>query len=423
MSKYRKRYTFYYRIYRRLRYLRYVRKLRKAKKRTSREFERQEVLERNRLIKEQERLERESEKQKKQQDRHLDQENRELLKEEQRKDLLENADKYRLEEETRKSIIKKERWFKNHRRKRMFRFYLKVCRKNTISFITTFNPVNLPILFRYIRKNRQGVKEFFIISIHSTLLFTASYLMIFLIRLFTQSLAGVFFDFSSIIYFYETMMLVKPDQWFADSVKMIYGSPPIVAGILAIFLAIVFAYVRTEKGLGKLFILWSFLHGFNAFFGSLLFGSIFNKGIGYAIIWSYISDTEKVIYSIVSITALFLLGIFTTKSFLISANSYYPHLEKHMQRPFIWAQVIIPFLAGNALLGLIMFPKLLFYDMTVSMALLISIVPIAVGYRAYSALYFEEERIRIRLQPRLMLYAIVFILLYRIVLGIGIPIG
>jgi hypothetical protein len=244
-----------------------------------------------------------------------------------------------------------------------------------------------------------------------------------LISLLTSAISGLFFDYSCKIYYYEVFWLVGNDQWFGDSVKTIYSSGPILAGIIAVFLAIIFSYIRTDRGLAKLFILWSFLHGFNAFFGSLLIGSMFGKGFGYAIIWSYISDTEKVIYSIVSLTVLILIGSLTAKSFLISANTYYNHLEKKQHSAFIWAQVGIPFIVGNLLIGFVMFPKILWYDMTVSMALIISIIPIFIGSRISPSLYFEEEEVKIAFKVKTILYSIVFIFLYRLLLGIGIPVG
>ncbi|MEN8225683.1 MAG: hypothetical protein ABFS05_10025, partial [Bacteroidota bacterium] len=353
----RKKYSFYYRIYRRLRYLRYVKKLRKLEKQQIDSADKAEEMERNRIIREQRKANRSSEKEKRSGER--------------------------------------QRRFRNRRRRRLFRLYARSCRNNTIKTIRVFNPLNLPLLFTYIRENRAETRAFVIISLHSTLLFTAAYFMIFLIVLLTSAISGLFFEYKSIIYHYEILWLVKPSQWFGDSVKMIYSSGPLLAGILAVFLAIIFSYVRTDKGLAKLFILWSFLHGFNAFFGSLLIGSLFGRGFGHAIIWSYISDSEKVIYSIVALTALFLIGVFTTKSFLISANSYYPMLDSRRYRSFIWAQLIVPFLLGNILIATVYFPEMPVYDMTVSLSLSLTIIPIALGYRFHHSMYFEEEEIRI----------------------------
>jgi hypothetical protein len=289
--------------------------------------------------------------------------------------------------------------------------------------IRSLHPANIPLLIEHIRNNRISIREFLIITTHSTLFFVAAYILVFAIMLFASAISGVFFDYSSIVYYYEVLWIVKPEEWFGDSVKMIYSSGPIISGILAVFATIIFTYIRTERGLGKLFLLWFFIHAYNAFFGSLLIGSLFGRGFGYAIIWSFISDTEKVIYSIISITALFLLGVFVTRSFLISANSYHPQLKKRYQQFFIWAQVILPFILGNIFIGILMFPEMLWYDMTVALCLGIAILPVAVGYRFHPSLYFEEDQIRPRFLPRPIIFALALLLAYRLILEFGIKIG
>ncbi len=419
----RKKYTFLYRIYRRMRYLRYVRRLRREELRSADRNSRAVVTESKSIAKEHHRKERIAEKHKRRQENLDRKEIKDSLKTDYLQDLLDNKEHYESLQQERDAIAARDRKFKRHRRRRLLRFYLKICSRNVILSLKNLNPAKLPQLIRYIRSNKGEIREFAVISIHSTLLFVAAYLLIFLIILFTSSISGVFFDYRSIIYYYEVLWMVKPEQWFGDSVKMIYASGPILAGVLALFFAIIFSYIRTERGLGKLFLLWLLIHGFNAFFGSLLIGSLFSRGFGYAIIWSFISDTEKVIYTIVSITALILLGVFTAQSFLISANSYYRHLEKPQQKRFLWAQAIIPFLAGNAIIALLMLPELLLYDITVSLTLVLTIIPIAIGHRYAHSLYFEEETIRVKFNLRVIAFPLIFIILYRVILGFGIMIG
>ena len=419
----RKKYTFLYRIYRRMRYLRYVKRLRREERRSTDRDSRAVVTESKSIAKEQRRKERIADKHKRRQEDLDRKEIKDSLKADYLQDLIDNKEHYESLQQEKHAIVVRDRKFKRHRRRRLLRFYLKICSRNVILSLKNLNPAKLPQLIRHIRRNKGQIKEFAVISIHSTLLFVAAYLLIFLIILFTSSISGIFFDYRSIIYYYEVLWMVKPEQWFGDSVKMIYASGPILAGVLALFFAIIFSYIRTERGLGKLFLLWLLIHGFNAFFGSLLIGSLFGRGFGYAIIWSFISDTEKVIYTIVSITALILLGVFTAQSFLISANSYYQHLKKHQQKRFIWAQAIIPFLAGNAIIALLMLPELLLYDITVSLALGLAIIPIAIGHRFAHSLYFEEETIRVKFNLRVIVFPLIFIILYRVILGFGIMIG
>ena len=419
----KRKYTFFYRVYRKIRYLLYVKKLRRQARKSSLRSEQQIILEGKKKAREQLKEERRAERQKKHHDRLTFNELKHKLKEEYQKNYLENKSLYEKEAAILKNARKREKKFKRYRRKRLLKFYLKICFRNIRQSLKALNPRNIPGYARFIWHNKSYIREFLVITIHSTLFFAAAYLLVFLILLFSAAISGVFFEYGSIVYFYEVLWLVRPEQWFGDSVKMVYASGPILCGILALIFAIVFSYIRTGRGLEKLFILWFFMHLFNAFFGSLLIGSLFGRGFGYAIIWSYISDTEKVIYSLISVTALFLIGVFVTRSFLISANTYYPSLEKKDQQRFIWAQIILPFVLGNTIIALIMFPEIRLYDMTVALTLLITLLPVVIGYRFSHALYFEDRPVKIRLSFKAILLALTFIILYRVVLGMGIRIG
>jgi hypothetical protein len=419
----KKKYSLHYRVYRKIRYLRYVSRLRKVERAARARSEKSLALVRKKLAKDQRRSEKHADRLKRKQERQAIREIRQKLRSEQELEFAENREVY--EEELRKRLDarKKSSKFRRYRRKRLARFYMKALFRNIFMSMKTLNPANLPKIYRYIKDNKINIREFAIISVQSSMMFVAAYFLILLIMMGTEALSGIFFNYSSILYYNNVLWLVKPEEWYQDSVQMIYASGPILCGILAVLFAIIFSYMYTEKILAKLFILWGLLHAFNAFFGALLIGSLFDRGIGYAILWSYISDTEKVIYSIVSILALFLLGVFTTRSFLISANIYYPQLNKNKHQAFIWAQVLLPFMLGNALIGLIMLPEVDWFIMVVALSLIITIIPIAIGYRFLPSLYFEEGRSTVKLKLRPLAIALAFIVLYRIILGIGIKIG
>lgn len=419
----RKKYPLPYRMYRRMRYLCYVGKLRKKERKAAEKVERQAQREARRAARQQRKLDRDADRKKKHQERIREKAIRDEIIASHQEFRLQHAGRHDREKEEERQKRAADKRFRKYRRRRLLRFFVRSCYRSFVYDIKRLNPANLPMLVKYLRSQRQGVNEFLIITLHSTLLFTAAYFLIFLLGLMASAVSGIFFGYSSVVYHNEVLWLVKPEEWFGDSVKMIYSSGPVLSGIIAVFLAIWFSYIRTGSGLGKLFLLWTFMHGFNAFFGALLIGSLFDRGIGYAIIWSYISDTEKVIYTIISITSLLLLGVFTTRSFLISANTYYNKLEKHKQRRFVWAQVIMPFIMGNAIIAMVMIPDVVLYDMTVSATLGLAIIPVAFGYRFAPALYFEEEHKNIRLRIMTLILSLVFIVVYRIVLGMGIMMG
>jgi hypothetical protein len=423
MQSRQKKYSYIYRIYRKLRYLRYARKQRKKALRIDRLEKRKEERERNKLLKDKARTDKINDRNKRRAELEDIRDRQEVIRKEIESDQTAEDERIKALQEIELESLKKESIYRKRARRRVIRIYKKACKRNTLRIILAFNPLNIPRVFRLFRKNKRKNREFAIILLHSTVLFTAAYFLVFLVGMLISAISGLFFDYKSIIYYNEVLWLVKTEQWFGDSVKSIYASAPILLGIISIFLTFIYTYLRTEKGLIKLFLLWCILHGYNSFFGSLLLGSIFGKGMGHAIMWSYTSDSEKVIYSILAITALVLLGVFTTRSFLLTANSYYSKLKKVQFGRFILAQVILPFIIGSGIIASIMSPGISIHDYTVALALAITIIPIALRYRYFPALYFEEEDIKIELKFRKMLYALLFIALYRIILSAGIPMG
>jgi hypothetical protein len=70
-----------------------------------------------------------------------------------------------------------------------------------------------------------------------------------------------------------------------------------------------------------------------------------------------------------------------------------------------------------------MLPEVDWFIMVVALSLIITIIPIAIGYRFLPSLYFEEGRSIVKLKLRPLAIALAFIVLYRIILGIGIKIA
>jgi hypothetical protein len=210
------------------------------------------------------------------------------------------------------------------------------------------------------------------------------------------------------------------EDWYHDSVKTIFSAGPIAALLTGITFMILYNGRKEKEGLFKLFFLWGFLHGISMFFGAMLIGTLFEKGIGHVISWMYIMDTGKVLYSIISIFMLVMAGMVSVKPFLISGNTYFQNLTRQNRRGFIWAQVIIPYLAGMVLLIALRWPRFMFYETFVSLTLFVCLLPVITAYSAYTDLYFEEDTKPANFSWRYFLILIAVLLFYRVGLNFGI---
>jgi hypothetical protein len=384
-------YSLFYKIYRRIRFVRYKKKL---KKRTQREIKQKELLERQEQF-HQLREFRISERKKQQIKLKADHQEARKLKKELKAEFRQMNKAARLEWETLSIEEKKNRRLARKLEKKESKRIRRLNRKNFFrNFFRSFrslNSKNVRARFKEFRENAPARKRLLLISFNSTLLFLLSYLSLFLISQLVTVITAKFFNYPTTVYYYDIYFNISPEAWFHDSVKTIFSSGPVVNFVIGITFLIIYSNVREFNGPFKLFFLWGFLHAVNMLFGALLVGTLFETGVGHVISWLYIMDTGKVLYSIISIFLLVIGGLIATKPFLISGNTYYNEINKQNRTAFVFAQVLMPYLAGNAFLFLIRQPRFVFYDTFIVLTLFISILPVLVTYRSYHELYFEEE--------------------------------
>jgi hypothetical protein len=162
-----------------------------------------------------------------------------------------------------------------------------------------------------------------------------------------MGVASLLFDYKTVVYYYKIVFLVDYDAWFADSVRTIFATGPLVSLMVSILLIILYSRVFTENGLIKILLLWSIFHGINHFLGGVLIGNITSKGFGYVFIYSYYSETGKLIVSLMAIFLSIVAGTVSTKYWIITANSYFNNSRSALKSGFLNSQLLIPFIVGT----------------------------------------------------------------------------
>jgi hypothetical protein len=412
-----------YKVYRRLRFIRHKKKL--AKKNRL-EIRHRETLEReeNRVSLKEFKL---SERQKRKLKEKADLEERRRTKIELREELRQLKIQSKLEQRQlniqEKVKARKIRKQDKRDRKRLLKRLLRSQRESFIQSIRSINLTTIRIKFKNFRENAPKRKLFALISANSTILFLLAYFSLFFIAQTVTVIAASFFNYPTIVYYYEVYFNISAEAWFHDSVKTVFSAGPLVNFVIGIGFLVVYHNTRETPGPFKLFFLWGFMHSVNMLFGALLVGTLFETGVGHVISWMYIMDTGKVLFSILSIFIMVVAGLIATKEFLVSANSYYCEINPTNRTFFILAQVFMPYIAGNIILTFIRQPRFVFYDTFTSLALIISVLPVLATYRSFNELYFEEEEKKpgfVWLSGAILAAVILF---FRIVLAFGIRIG
>lgn len=318
---------------------------------------------------------------------------------------------------------KQEKQFSKYRQRRIFRF---VIRRN-MELIGDFlrgkgfpekRKKEGPSVWQQIFRGDQ-----LIISVHSLALFLMSYFFIDFLSNLSMATTSLLFEYKTIIYYYNIEFLVDYDDWFADAVKTIFATGPLVGLIIAFLSLIIYSKVYLENGVLKTLLLWAIFHGANSIIGGTLIGNIMGKGFGYVVMYLYYSDTGKLIMSLLMIMLSIIIGTVSTKYWIMSANSYYNYSKPHNRPIFIISQVWIPFVLGTLLIWLITLPKGLLYDTSVNISMVFMILPPLLLNKYYQEYYFDEEPRKIKYSINILLFAIVFIAAMRILLDMGLRIG
>ncbi len=258
--------------------------------------------------------------------------------------------------------------------------------------------------------------NFWLIASNSTASYVLAFLIIFYINHFIKIILGGSYGYDmgfdwDIINFY-----IEPYEWTHDSVKLIYSAGPILILVLGLISLIAFWSLVEEPARLKTFFMWFTLHSFNFFFGGLLIGNIFKKGVGHVFNWMYLTDTSKMLVALFGFLGLLGTALIMSKPAAISANSYFNKLDSKNFPYFITAQLIVPFIIGTLLyLGFFM-PRVLFQE-TYSWISLAMILLFIVGkVSRMETLYFDEEDRFIGVSSVILITTIILFVSFRVIL-------
>ncbi len=258
--------------------------------------------------------------------------------------------------------------------------------------------------------------NFWLIATNSTASYILAFLLIFYINHFIKIILGGSYGYDmgfdwDIINFY-----IEPYEWTHDSVKLIYSAGPILILVLGLISLIAFWSLVEEPARLKTFFMWFTLHSFNFFFGGLLIGNIFKKGVGHVFNWMYLTDTSKMLVALFGFLGLLGTALIMSKPAAISANSYFNKLDSKNFPYFITAQLIVPFIIGTLLyLGFFM-PRVLFQE-TYSWISLAMILLFIVGkVSRMETLYFDEEDRFIGVSSVILITTIILFVSFRVIL-------
>lgn len=263
-------------------------------------------------------------------------------------------------------------------------------------------------------------KQQFVISLNSTVLFLIAYMLVFSVTSIVTAISATVFGITTKIQYNEILFYIRSYDWTSDAVKAIFSTGPIMALILGTLLWILYTKVSEETGILKLLVAWMTAHCILFFFGDVMMGALFSKGFGYVIMYLYFMDTGKMIITLFAVSVMFTLGLLMTRQLLFTANTYFNLLPEDEARRFILIQYMIPFAAGNIIIGLVKLPDISLYEIFLNGSMLLLLLPVYVRAGMMQDLFFDEEIKETRIYRTSVAVAGIMLVVFRVVFGVGI---
>ncbi len=258
--------------------------------------------------------------------------------------------------------------------------------------------------------------NFWIIVTNSTASYVLAFLFLFYISHFVKIIFAINYSYDIGFDYGKIFFYIEPHEWTHDSVKLIYSAGPILIFVIGLISLIAFWSLVEEPARIKTFFMWLVLHSFNYFFGGLIIGNIFKKGVGHVFNWMYLTDTTKMLVALFGFLGLVGTALIMTKPAAVSANSYFNKLDEKNFPFFVSAQLVIPFILGTLIYIGYFLPYILVQEIFswISLALLLLIIIIKISRS--DTLYFDEETRYINVSPTIVVTAIVILVVFRVLL-------
>lgn len=309
---------------------------------------------------------------------------------------------------------------KRRRSRRLWNQYLHV---QSGKFRRALSVEAIKDLAAHARSSRTSLASSAILVFNSTGIFILSYLVAYGLYQLSTAFSGLIFGYPSTWYFHQVYFEIGQAEWYADSVKTIYSSGPLLCLLIAAIARIMFNSRKEQKGLFRLFLMWLFLQCLTISLGGILTGVILNQGFGYVLSWMYASEVSRLFLAVISLAVMGIAGFYSARAFLLTANTYHSHLSRKNIFTFSWTQVILPFLAGSLVLFLARLPQVMLFETITGMLMVIALVPLITGLWSFDEIYFDEGSGRISVSWLWILMSLIILVLYRIALMPGLRIG
>lgn len=259
-------------------------------------------------------------------------------------------------------------------------------------------------------------KKFWIIVINSLSYFMLAYVAVVILTNSFSILMANIEGVNGVLYYYGFDVLNIDRSWSTELTFLVFFMGIGFSFALGLLFERIYKLRRKHTSHLKMFYLWAYILSFTYFFGNVIVGAFFYFGTGVLFEAFSIPVLFRIVAGVVAIGALVYLGIYSTRGFLISLNSYQTFIERTEFKWFLKAQLLYPFILGSVLIFFLKIPHhndFFMLDTLVWFTLVIPVVTIFLNLNSQPSIRFKRKDLQIRIFSLPILVFLIIILLYR----------
>jgi hypothetical protein len=272
-------------------------------------------------------------------------------------------------------------------------------------------------------------KRYIGIVINSTVVYLFIYFLVLLLYQAATVIASITFNIHLICFYNRIFFMTsgKSTVWNQDSILTVFSSAPAVMIYFCAICIVIFITKYNKESRYKLLFVWGYTLILNRIISVFAIGLIFTLwGSNLIVDWLYFDTSAKIIFCAFSIIILLLVGKFSAKSFLYTAET--PLLVKTDAKKlaFLISQALVPAIIGNIILFILLLPYINFLEVAVALSSVLMIIPVFFNYKkfkvieAISILGNDIRDKQYNINKDNILILIVFYIIYRLVFIKGI---
>lgn len=259
--------------------------------------------------------------------------------------------------------------------------------------------------------------QFWTIAINSLAYFMLAFFTVIILTnsfsILLANLEGV----EGVLYYYGFNILTFDRSWSKELTFLVFFFGISFSLVLGIIFERAYKKARKHSKHYKMYFLWGYFLSFSYFFGNVLVGSFFYFGMGvifdiFSIPWVF-----RIVTGITALAALAFLGIYATRGFIISLNSYQTFVERPEFRWFIKAQLIYPAIIGIVITVFLKVPHhndFFMLDNLVWFSLVVPILSLYLNLSSQPSIRFTRKLPPIHIFKIPILIFVTVMLIYRI---------